>query len=650
VTPRPLTIAVLVKQVPRGEVLSLGADHRLVRTGLEMEMNPYCRRAVSKGVELARVSGGRCVVLTRGPPAAEDCLREAVAWGADEGVLVSDPAFAGSDTLATAHALAAALRREGPFDVILTGRNSIDADTAQTPPQIAELLDLPMAAGVRRLAVGDETLEVHCEHDDGWLDARLAMPALLSCAERLAQPAKAGPEERAAVPAARIRRLNAATLGLKPSQAAGATVVGEVRRHTPDRLRVRLSGEMDAQVERAMAVLAEHGAFEPAPPRPVAPVLPPSPLAMGDPIAVLVEPGRKRATRELLGAAARLASVPGGLVVALACAPVDPATAGSWGADVIVPLQGAETEEDVAAAFAAWCAEEAPWAVLAPSTMWGREVAGRMSARLGAGLVGDAVDLAPGHNGRLSCWKPAFNGGLVAEVTCRTHTQMATVRSGVLPLCAPRTAIAWQTPPRQAAPRHRTQVLARTRDDDLDTLATADAVLVAGAGVPPEDYPLLDPLLRCLGAELAATRKVTDQGWQPRARQIGITGRSVAPRLFVTVGVSGKFNHVVGARKAGLILAINNDPAAPIFEAADVGMVADWRQAVPRLTDAVLRMTSAVASSGEHASETKRLTEPQAGGAHDECPAPRARSRQQPPGPRAVADPRTDRRVGHRLP
>src|SRR5580658_6093797 len=125
---RPLRIAALVKQIPVGESMVLGADRRLVRQDLELEMNAYCRRAVSKGVEWAQASGGTCTVFTWGPPSAEDVLREAVAWGADSGVHLCDPAFAGSDTLATARALAAALEREGPFDLVLVGRNTLDGD------------------------------------------------------------------------------------------------------------------------------------------------------------------------------------------------------------------------------------------------------------------------------------------------------------------------------------------------------------------------------------------------------------------------------------------------------------------------------------------------------------------------------------------
>jgi electron transfer flavoprotein alpha subunit len=588
-----LKIAVLVKQVPKFEMLQMGNDGRLVRTGRELEMNPYCRRAVAKGVELARESGGHCTVLTMGPPEAEDCLREAVAHGATHGVLVSDRVFAGSDTLATARALAAALRRLGPFDLVLCGRNSVDAETGQTPAQIAELLDLPLAAGVRRLTVKDDTIAVRCEHDDGWLEAELSLPALLTCAERLTQPAKAGPAERAAVPASRISHLDADALGGGPWGEAGSmTAVGVTRRLDDTRLRLRFDGDPDGQMERAVTMLAELGAFDEAPEPSALPV--PGPrrrtgAGRGD-IAVLAEPGRDRLTRELLGCAARLAVGTGGRVTALAASALSPAVAGPLGADVVTRIIGSAVEEDIAAGLAQWCAAHGPWAVLAPSTMWGREIAGRVAARLGAGLVGDAIDVVTDVDGDLVCWKPAFSGGLVAAVTCLSATRFATVRGGALSLLEPRACVAEHGRDLVVEPRLRTRIVARQRDDDITTLATAAAVVCVGAGVPHEDYPLLDPLLRALGAELAATRKVTDQGRQPHARQVGVTGRSVAPRLYVAIGASGKFNHMAGARGAGIVLGINSDPAAPLFDATDLGIVADWRDAVPRLVSALARL------------------------------------------------------------
>jgi electron transfer flavoprotein alpha subunit len=95
-----------------------------------------------------------------------------------------------------------------------------------------------------------------------------------------------------------------------------------------------------------------------------------------------------------------------------------------------------------------------------------------------------------------------------------------------------------------------------------------------------------------LGAELAATRKVTDEGWLPHGRQIGITGRSVAPRMYFAVGLSGNLNHLAGASRAGTVLAINTDPAAEVFAHCDVGLVADWQEVMPYLVDGLRNRVS----------------------------------------------------------
>ena len=137
---KPLRVAALVKQIPKFEAMVLGTDGRLQRDGVELSMNPYCQRALAKGIELAQTTGGECTVMSLGPPAAEDVIRWGVAAGADRGILISDPAFAGSDTLATARALAKVLRAEGPFDIVLAGKNAVDADTGQVGPELAELL------------------------------------------------------------------------------------------------------------------------------------------------------------------------------------------------------------------------------------------------------------------------------------------------------------------------------------------------------------------------------------------------------------------------------------------------------------------------------------------------------------------------------
>jgi electron transfer flavoprotein alpha subunit len=592
-----IRIAVLAKQIPRFEDIASGANGRLRRHGVELEMNAYCRRAVSKGAELAGDLLGTCTVFTLGPPAAQDVLREAIAWGASAGVLITDPAFAGSDTLATARALAAAVSKLGPFDLVLTGLNSVDADTGQVGPELAELLGMPFVAGVRSLELDAGTLRARCEGDNGWSDLEVRLPAVVSCAERLCQPAKAPPAARAAVDASLITRLSAADLGPGPWGDEGSpTRVGALRMVAGPRAGRVLAGPVGEQVAEAVALLAASRGLEASR---AAPAPDPVPQRVvrggGGPPAVVVaaEPGNPRATQLLLGSAARLAAGVGGQVALWeASADTDPGAAASWGADEVVRLDragdGAAGEEDIAAALAGWCRTAAPWAVLAPATRWGREVAGRVAARLGAGLIGDSLEPELAE-GRLVAWKPAFGGQMVAAITTSSPVQLVTVRSGALPERTPREPrpIPVTRVPAGAAAGRVRKVRVVTEDDTHD-LHAATTVIGVGRGVQPHELDLLEPLRAALAAQVGATRGVTDDGWLPRSRQIGITGHSISPRLYVAVGIRGKFNHMIGVRGADTVLAINSDPAAPVFTMADIGIVADWRDVVRPLAEALL--------------------------------------------------------------
>ena len=574
---RPLRIATLVKQIPKFEEMRLGDDGRLVRDGVELHMNDYCRRAVRTGCDLAEATGGTCTAITLGPPEAHTVLREAILCGCAGGLHVSDPAFAGSDTLATARALAGALEAHGPWDLVLCGRNSVDADTGQVPAQVAELLGLPFLSGVRELDLVKGTVRVLLEHDDEWVRAEVDLPAVLSCAERLCDPCKIKePEAWATVDARLLTSITAAEIG--PGlwgQAGSPTSVGEVRVLEVPRTGERLEGAGVEQVDRVVEVLRDRGALV-ADDRPSGRVPEPSPD--GHEVVVLVEPDRERVAAELLAAAAGL----GGRVTAIGIGAA--ADLSARGADRVLNVDGTLHEDDLAALLAQRLADDPPWAVLVPGTAWGRHVASRLAARLCAGLTGDAVGLER-RGDRLVALKPAFGGRLVAEITCSSPIQMATVRPGVLPLPEPRGPRRIEVEHLRGDVRGRVRVLERWRDDDADLLANAEVVVGIGVGVDPDDLPLVRQCAEDLGAELCATRKVTDAGWMPRARQVGITGHSIAPRLYVAIGISGRFNHTIGVRQAGTIVGINTDPDCELWEGCDIGLVADWREALPALVE-----------------------------------------------------------------
>jgi len=339
-------------------------------------------------------------------------------------------------------------------------------------------------------------------------------------------------------------------------------------------------------VRDAVRIIHERGGLDETSESTAATSVPIANSSSGPLVAVVAEAGRPELVRELLGEAARLASeIDGSTVLITETDELDTSTMLSYGADRFLLIDGGLVEEDLAGALADWALEQPPWAILTGSTAAGREVASRAAAHLGVGLTGDAVELEVAA-GRLVAWKPAFGGQLVAGVKTSSPIQMATVRAGVLPTPTPRAVNDGDATPlerRSITPRGRVRVLNRTRDDDIDVLAGAPIVISVGQGVDPADYGDLEPLTTLLGAELGCTRKVTDKGWMTHARQIGITGRSIAPRLFVMIGASGRFNHSVGIRAAKTVIAINSDPDVPAWDHADAGIVGDWKEVVPLL-------------------------------------------------------------------
>lgn len=581
-----LKILALAKQVPKVEEFVLDAHGYVQRDGVAKEMSAYCRRAVAKGVELAKITNGHCTVATLGPPSAEDILREALAFGADDAVLLSDLAFRGSDTLATARAIVALMELVGPFDLVLVGRSSIDAETGQVGPQLAELLNYPFASAVRKLEVEESgtRVRVTCEQDDGWRASSIQLPAVLAVAERLCQPAKVPSSIWSAVSKSRVRTISTVQLpadGPWGIEGSHTKVDGFEAMHV-SRSRSRFSGPIDKQVDIVLEAIAD--ATDVAPERGLT-------LNQvkaldgrsqnGFLISVLVEPERPEMSRALLAKAASMASSIGGWVVALSSILVDPSLLWSWGADEIALVYGAGVEEEFACAVSQWAAARRPRVMLAIASYWGREVASRVAARTGSGLTGDAIGVEIDAAGQLIAWKSACADNQRVTITSDSALQMATIRPGVLPIFSPRVGeMSAVLSVLRAIPKGRIQIESQWRDDQCEALAVADLVIGIGMGVNFDEYAILQDFSKRIGAELAATRKVTDRGWLPRSRQVGITGRTISPRLYLAIGLSGKLNHMVGVAEARKIIAINKDGNAPVFDHCDIGIIADWREVV----------------------------------------------------------------------
>jgi electron transfer flavoprotein alpha subunit len=601
-----MKIAVCVKQVPEVAEIRFNPETKtIVRDGVLNVVNPFDRRALAEAIRLRDLAGGEVLVITMGPLQARDALIECLGAGADRGLHLLDEAFAGSDTLATARALALALERER-CDIIFCGKYSVDAETGQVGPELAELLEWSQVSGVTQLELSDDRtrLTAECETDDGFETIECDLPAVLTAAERLIRPIKVKEPQLEAGRRKPIVEINAAALSTDTSIfgfAGSPTWVQEIRSLARMRnVRFIEGASAHEKVKRLLGELEAFGALRAG--RRAQEVIKVSDAAnvTGDReiwvVAELFDDKLRRVTLELLGKGTELARSLHARVAAVIAgshAASHAASLAAYGADKVYVAEDDSVERWPAAAYATLLSgaikSYSPQMVLFPSTSKGRDVAPRVAARLQLGLTADCIDLSLDESGALVQHKPAFGGNIVALILSRTTPQMATVKPGMLRAAEPNENHKAEiiTLNAQAFEDRSARIVAVRKEIPIEVaeLEEADRIICVGTGIGgPENLPAIEALADALGAQIGATRRVVDQGWLPRHQQIGLTGKILSPSLYLGVGVRGALNHTIGIQQARTIVAINSDANCEIFQTADFGIVSDWAEIVPVLT------------------------------------------------------------------
>jgi electron transfer flavoprotein alpha subunit len=570
----------LVKQVPALGSIEFDEETKsLKREGVPLELNAYDRYAIQYAGQLA----DEIVVMTMGPPQAEEALREALALGADRAIHLSDKAFALADTLGTSRTLAMAIQKEGA-DLVLCGRKALDSETWQVPPQVAAFLGWPHAISSSALERSGNGLRLTRETDFGHDVYEADLPLVVSVGRPPADaPARDGGDEITVWEATDLvddLRPNDKRFG----QTGSPTRVLAVRDARPERAGFR-AGSPDEAAARVRDLLAERAPEEPSWEKPEH--IAEEPGAHYDcwSVCELVDGRHRRVSLELIGRSRNLAGKLGGQAVALLIGhDLDGAVheAARHGAEVVYtvddPALADYHPELWAEVLRRVLAEHLPRAVLVPATGRGRDYGPRAAGDLELGMTADCVGVDIAKAGRLLQQKPAYGGNIVSVILGATTPQLATVLPRMYEPLQPQE---FDTEIRRldlgALPEPKLRLVERERDCESYELDEKDVVVGVGPTVEPDVLAAIE----ATDAALAGTREACAAGLVEPTRQVGLLGRPVAPRLYVGIGVGDDLEHWGGVVKAHVIVSVGE--ATP--EEADVSVSGDPRKLLPILLD-----------------------------------------------------------------
>ncbi len=621
---------VLVKQVPDIKNIPEDAwdwEKGILKRGLlDNVCNELDKQAVAFAIAMRQALPGQIVSLSMGPPFADAVLKYTLSVGADTGVLLTDRKLGGADTAATAYPLAAAIRKiekdlfKGDRNyIVISGMQSVDGDTAQVPPQVAEELGIAHIAYATSFSIdkNNHLLVKRISRQGTQVVTPVTYPCMITVTNWIRSP-NATFERTRWANSQRLIRWSAADIAGDDSRiglAGSRTTVFKI--FSPRDVRTRecifesdltkLVGLLkDAYYSKSKSTIQRTAK--------VAYQLPAgkNPAYTGDVWVFAEQEGGEinQASYELLGKAHELANQVKTKVGAILVGQNGLKLTRnliSYGADKVYMITSDRLNDFLPVPYSRVVYElldkYKPQIMLFSATPLGRELAPRVAYRASSGLTADCTDLdiidykkgMQDYTAILRQTRPALGGNIMASIiTQDSKVQMSTVRPGVMQAIKPdesRAGVIIKYEPALTEADFTVKIISSEECPTTSELKDAAIIAAGGGGCKTKEGfmscipALADSLSNFFGekAMVGATRVAVDMGFTDRSHQVGQTGQTVKPKLYVAVGISGAVQHISGMQNSGIVLAINKDPNASIFKTADFGIVGDLEELVPEL-------------------------------------------------------------------
>lgn len=632
-----LTIISLIKQVPLPTEMRMGEDGLMDRTKAKSIINIDCQFGLEAGLQLKKqYPDARMIACSMGPQSFEVALRTAISMGYDEAYLLSDRKLGGSDTFATGMAIATMLKHLGfskdskePF-VVLAGRQTSDGDTAHVPSQVAENLGIPQATFVETIKPdGKGNVIARRIIEGGYQMLQLPMPLLVSLT-----PTGIPPRKPSLVGAIKARNSKITVLSVddinltspKIGISGSPTIVAHVENIVSERPPIVLAeghnestlvDNLIADIKRGGNVLVKKEAKEKkVVERPDFPVVDIREGAKGILTWAEITNGKiARPSLELLTPARKLANELGNdtkITTVIIGKNVEhlAQTLIEHGSDEVIIVENEKLEEYLVLPFSDIITQiinvRKPEIALFAATTAGRELAPRIGSKTGSGVTADCTGLEIGEyiNKKkemiiypiLHSRRPTYGESKLATILGFVFPQISTARAGTFQVPTReegRQGIISKFEPTLSEDDFRASIIETVRGEGgLQGLFEAEVIVSGGRGTTDDGLELIKKLAEALKeqgvkAEWACSRVVVDEGFAEYARQIGQTGKTVRPKVYVAIGISGAIQHISGIKESGKVIAIDHNPKASIFHNADFGIVGEYQDIVPELIDRV---------------------------------------------------------------